>query len=75
LLAPNTPVGTYDLNTYSIFGGADGGTGSAFDDLADVNFSITVANPVSAPEPSLLLLLGSGLVCLVLLRRKASLLL
>jgi hypothetical protein len=74
LLAPNTPVGTYDLNTYAIFGGADGGTGSAFDDLADVNFSITVENPVSAPEPSLLLLLGTGLACLVLLRRKASLL-
>jgi hypothetical protein len=74
LLAPNTPVGTYDLNTYSIFGGTDGGTGSAFDDLADANFSITVANPTSAPEPSMPLLLGSGLACLVLLRRKASLL-
>lgn len=74
LLAPNTPVGTYDLNTYSIFGGADGGTGTAFSDLADSNFSITVANPAAMPEPSTLLLFGAGLAGLAILRRKPSLL-
>jgi hypothetical protein len=72
-LDPNTPVGTYDLNTYSIFGGADAGVFTAFDDLADANFSITVASPTPVPEPSTLLLLGSGLASLALLRRKLNL--
>jgi hypothetical protein len=72
LLAPNTPVGTYGLNTFSIFGGADGGAGTAFNDLADANFSITVANPTSVPEPSTLLLLGSGLASFIFLRKKVS---
>jgi len=70
LLASNTPIGTYDLNTFSILGGLDGAT---FDDLADTNFSITVANPAAVPEPSTLLLLGLGLASLVFSRRKVIL--
>lgn len=46
-LDSNTPIGTYSLNTFSILGGLDGVT---FSDLADVNFSVTVTNPITVPE-------------------------
>jgi hypothetical protein len=51
-LAANTPVGTYTSNTFSILGGADGGTLSDFFDLGDADFSITVdpATATMAPE-------------------------
>jgi hypothetical protein len=67
-----SPSAAPDLYTgvFSILGGADGGAGTAFDDLADASFSLQVTNPVAAPEPGILLLLGSGLAGLALLRRR-----
>ncbi len=51
-LFPTTGVGTYSGNVFSILGGADGGAGTAFGDLADVKFSVSVvsATPTAAPE-------------------------
>jgi hypothetical protein len=76
-LAAATTTGTYALNSFSILGGADGGTFSLFNDLADAQFSVTVnsAATVSAPEidPSsatsaIALLVG----CLTVLRGRRS---
>jgi hypothetical protein len=72
-LSSDTATGTYDLNTFSILGGADGGSDSLFNDLADASFSVTVASPAvqAAPEidptsatSGLMLLAG----CLAVLR-------
>ena len=61
-LPANLAPGLY-TGTFSIFGGADGG---ASDDLADVNFSITVSSPVAtAPEPGSLLLACCGVLGLL----------
>jgi len=50
-LAANTATGSYSGNDFQLQGGADGGTFSAFNDLADANFSVTVTTPtVTAPE-------------------------
>jgi hypothetical protein len=77
-LAAATTTDTYALNTFSILGGADGGTFSLFNDLADAQFSVTVssATTVSAPEidPSsaasaIMLLIG----CLTVLRGRDQL--
>ena len=54
------PVGLYS-GTYGLFGGMDGGTNTASDNLAQTNFSVTVA-----PEPGTLGLLGIGLVLMSL---------
>ncbi len=49
---PNTPYGPYIGSFVSILGGADGGAGSAFDDLADIGFDVNVQSPTTAtPEP------------------------
>jgi hypothetical protein len=64
---PSAPDGPYVGNIVSILGGADGGAGSAFDDLGDISFDIQVQSTAStAPEPRTfwilcLVLLGSGL--------------
>jgi hypothetical protein len=73
-LSKTIPVGTYSgSNLFSILGGADGGSGTAFGDLADAKFSVTVsgATSVMAPEidansalNGLIFLVG----CLVVLR-------
>jgi hypothetical protein len=61
-LAPGEYTGTF-----SITGGADGGT---FDDLADANFTIDVTgSSVVTPEPGTWLLLCAGLLALFGLRR------
>ena len=60
---PNTPDGTYDLNSFSVLGGLDG---SAFETLGTTDFSVIVASPVlTAPEPATLSLLLLGLFSLV----------
>jgi len=58
-IAPGTPDGPYIGSFISIQGGADGGTGSAFDDLVDVSFDVDVQSPAAAaPEPA-----SFGLLC------------
>lgn len=62
---PSTPAGPYVGNFVSLSGGADGGAGTAFDDLADISFDVNVASADSAaPEPGtvMLLLAGGGLL-------------
>lgn len=50
-LATNTSVGSYIGNDFQIQGGADGGSFTAFGDVADANFSVTVASStVTVPE-------------------------
>lgn len=66
-LATNTGVGSYLGNDFEIQGGADGGMFTAFGDVADAQFSLTVASStVTVPEiepasalSALSLLLGS----------------
>lgn len=63
----STASGSYSGNVFSIQGGADGGYFTAFNDLADAKFSVSVAgSTVAAPEidfsspmGALALLLGS----------------
>jgi hypothetical protein len=70
-LVPGLGPGTYN-GIFSFLGGADGGSFSAFDDLVDINFSVTVTAPTTtAPEPGSLLLLASGLASLVFLMRRS----
>jgi hypothetical protein len=65
-LAPGLYTGTF-----SIFGGTDAGSS---DDLADVNFSVTVKSPVvvTTPEPATLLLLGCGILSILGIAALAS---
>jgi hypothetical protein len=65
-LDPSLGPGEY-TGSFSILGGSDGGS---FDDVGDASFTVDVTSPVAAPEPSTLLLVGTGLVSLVFLRRK-----
>ena len=63
IIDPNAPDGPYIGNVVSILGGADGGTGSAFDDLVDISFDVQVQAPASGvPEPGTF-----GMLSLVLL--------
>lgn len=74
-LAPGTPAGIYDSssNIFSITGGPDGGTNTEFDDLVDVNFSITVTgSSTGVPEPGTTLLLVCGLALLALASQRAN---
>jgi hypothetical protein len=66
LANPETdPFGTYS-GTYELLGGADGGTQTAEDVLAQVDFSVDVEPaPSSVPEPSALVLLGTALLALM----------
>lgn len=60
---PGTPDGPYIGNFVSIQGGADGGAGSAFDDLVDISFDVQAQSATSGvPEPGTF-----WIVCLVLL--------
>lgn len=66
-LDPGLGPGTYS-GFFSFLGGPDGGTFTDYDDLADINFSITVTTPVTAtPEPGTLALLISALAVGMLL--------
>jgi hypothetical protein len=73
-IAPGTADGGYIGSFVSILGGADGGTGSAFDDLVDVNFDVNVSSSSTSavPEPATFgLMLAASLVpCLAALRRR-----
>ena len=55
-LAPGAYIGSY----VSVLGGADGGAGTAFDDLIDIPFDIDVNGnaPTAVPEPPTWSLLG-----------------
>lgn len=71
-IAPGTPDGPYIGNFVSIEGGADGGSGSAFDDLVDVSFDVDVQSvPSATPEPGSfgMLCAGALLVGLTKFRR------
>jgi PEP-CTERM motif-containing protein len=70
-------AGTYSGNLYDLIGGTDPlacsiGTVGCDTDLGSTSFSFNVTSPTAVPEPSSLLLLGSGLASLVFLRRKAN---
>jgi hypothetical protein len=65
LLDPSLGPGVY-TGTFSILGGGDGGI---FDDVGDANFTIEITAPVATPEPTTLLMLGTGLLSLACLRR------
>ena len=68
-LAPGLAPGTY-TGVFSILGGADGGTDTAFADLADVNFTVIVTGPTVTPEPGTILLLATGLVVPLTLKKR-----
>lgn len=68
-LAPGLAPGTY-TGVFSILGGADGGTDTAFADLADVNFTVNVTGPTVTPEPGTILLLATGLVVPLTLKKR-----
>jgi len=63
-LAPGTYSGVFEIQ-----GGPDGGAMTAYDPLADINFSVTVTGPVPTPEPPSLFLLAVGLLGLATLKR------
>ncbi len=72
-LVPGLGPGTYN-GVFTFLGGADGGAYSVYDDLVDINFSVTVTNPTTAtPEPGTLLFLASGLAGLAVLHRTKKL--
>jgi hypothetical protein len=67
---PNAPDGPYIGSFVSILGGADGGTGSAFDDLADIGFDVNVQSPTTAtPEPRMFWMVGLIMLAVGLARR------
>jgi len=69
-IGPNTPKGSYIGSFVSILGGADGGTGSAFDDLADVSFDVNVQSYNTAvPEPRTFWMVGLVMLAVGLARR------
>ena len=68
---PLAPAGGYVGSVVSIVGGADGGQFTAFDDLADISFDVQVTGGVtSAPEPSALLLMLTGMAIVFTVSRK-----
>lgn len=76
LIAPGTLPGTYTGELFTIYGGADGGAGTSYDDLADIYFTVkvtsTTTSPKNTPEPGSLLLVAAGIASLALLRRRIS---
>jgi hypothetical protein len=70
---PAAPDGPYIANFVSILGGADGGTGSAFDDLVDISFDVQVQSATSsAPEPGTFWMIGLVLLAACLTRTAVS---
>jgi hypothetical protein len=59
--------GDYD-GSFTVFGGADG---NGQNPLGTGSFEVDVVNAASVPEPSSLILLGSGAAWLILRRRRA----
>jgi len=59
IIDPTIAPGTYDFNSFSILGGADG---SASDTIGTAEFSVTVATASPVPEPGILGLLVVGLL-------------
>jgi hypothetical protein len=64
IIAPGTPDGAYVGSFVTIQGGPDGGTATAFDDLVDVSFDVTVQSTSTgaAPEPATLGMVGVALL-------------
>lgn len=62
---PAATDGPYIGSFISILGGADGGAGTAFDDLADVSFDVNVSTNASVPEPGAVQLVPAGLLALL----------
>lgn len=74
-LPGSTPAGMFSGNVFSIFGGADGGAGTAFSDLGDGRFSVDVV-PAAVPEigPGAAMTSGLALLAgfLVAFRRRGA---
>jgi len=74
---PNGPMNLFSFNVLSSAAlGAQVGNYTIFDSLGksySANFTVNIVSPTVVPEPGTLLLFGSGLASLGLLRRRAKL--
>lgn len=66
IASPEAQPGDYS-GSFTILGGVDE---NAFDELATQNFQVSVTDTSAVPEPSSVLLLGTGIAGLLALRRR-----
>lgn len=68
-IAPGTPAGPYIGSIVSLIGGADGGNGTALNDLVDISFDVNVTRVApSTPEPGTFGLLSVAMAVAVFVR-------